>query len=105
MAGEVDLAQLEEQLAEARARRFMAEREAAAVDRASGLSREPRKLDKEMANSEARVSKLRAREAELEAKIHTLKVAPSVEEPSSQDSTTDIPETGEAERSPSNETS
>lgn len=105
MAGEVDLAQLEEQLAEARARRFMAEREAASVDRASGLSREPRKLDKEMAKSEARVSKLRAREAELEAKIHTLKVAPSVEEPPIQDSASDIPEIVETEESPSNETS
>lgn len=86
MSDPAEITQLEEQLAEVRARRFMAERDAEAVSRHSGLSKEPRKLDKDHARAESHVEKLRGKEAKLQERIQLLRtpveeIAPSETEP------------------------
>lgn len=95
---ELDMAKLEEQLAEVRARRFMAERDAAAALRQAGLSKEPKKLDKATASIDSRVIKWREKETELGAKIEALRK--EVASPPQEATTAQEPEETEAGGSP-----
>jgi len=76
---ESDITRLEEQLDETRARRLMAERDVSAVARHTGLSRTPKKLDRDRERTDAQLEKWRAREADLEQKIELLRNPPPVE--------------------------